>query len=163
QPYHEATPDDPEYHNALLRMQKRVDAYHSGRRYSYCVDQTDVVDANVLAGRQLIPTDGELLSAPVEGVPDRVHWVPADDSDKAGSWTPRRPDWDTVLVDKQVPALDVDQSSALYWPKKIQRDSEVEVVDLLSTSTLASIKSFALKPFPLGLWEEKDGCDFSKI
>ncbi len=101
---------------------------------------------------QLLPQSAT-LTWPGEGVPDRPHWVLTDTTDYLGPWTPRRSDWQNVLVKHQYTGSD---SAA-------NEDLVVEFLNPSDTSkpgvTLSpAVRAYALNDFPYGLWEQKTSC-----
>jgi mono/diheme cytochrome c family protein len=130
------------------------------RYLDYCADSGDTIDPEV-AGDILTPQDVSSLpslrkklqgsdnvraqfSAFSDGVPDHVHWVVTDTTETPGDWYPRRTDWASVLVDKELDPGD-----------PLQQDV-VEMLDKLHVSE--SFKTYATTPVPFGLWEKKDNC-----
>ena len=104
QPYREVKPGEAGYEQAQRDAQARLDAWHSGGRYEFCPDTSDVVDREILRGRRLTPLDGTNLTFRIDGVPDQPHWVETDLTDLPPPWYPRRLDWKTIVVDRKFPA-----------------------------------------------------------
>lgn len=130
------------------------------RYVDYCADTGDTIDPDV-GGDVLTPQDISSLpslrkklqgsdnvraqySALSDGVPDHPHWVVTDTTETPGDWYPRRTDWASVLVDKDIDLSDPSQQDV------------VDMLDKLHVSE--SFKSYALTPVPFGLWEKKDNC-----
>ena len=82
---------------------------------------------------------------PPDGVPERAHVVPRPDRG-AGSWDPRRADWDDVLVNPRTPAPD--------GHRRRRRACRVLRGVRITRSCAASHQ-----PVPFGLWKQKPGCD----
>ena len=121
QPYQEVKPDDPRYPMALAAAQARLAEYHDGVRYDYCEDvlSPDIFDPVRTAGRQrrtvhrriascsaaqppLDPTrPGEYVQPPI-GVPYHSHFFAYDPTDPPPPWSPRRPEWQSILVDRMI-------------------------------------------------------------
>ena len=140
QPYREVKPGDPEYNDAVAEAEARLTKYQAGARYSYCPDTSDIVDTKLLTGDQLVPENDAY------NVPSRVHWVVTDLTEIPGDWNPRRPDWDSVLKDHNLTGVDAQQK---------------QVIEMLDTISIGeAMRSFALRHFPIGLWVEKEECDF---
>ncbi len=62
QPYEEVKPGDPRYAMAVADAEKRLEAYHAGRRYGVCPDTTDIVDRAVFRRETtaLVPADEDV-------------------------------------------------------------------------------------------------------
>jgi mono/diheme cytochrome c family protein len=100
---------------------------------------------------------------PLEKVPALPHWVVTDLSQPVQQWSPLRVDWTTYLVDRDFPAnatLACSDSNQATADKALAEQETA--VDLLQSASLDDIRSFATKTFPMGLWQKKPGCDFSK-
>jgi mono/diheme cytochrome c family protein len=167
QPYYEVTPDQPNYLNALARAQKRLETYRNGLRgNNYCPDTSDIIDVwDILYGWYTIPRDGAVKELPLDGIPDRPHWVVTDLTDPPGEWNPRRTDWETIIVDQNFTASEkaVGNLTSLDAAFEIARIAKEKVtVELLQEVKLTQeLSDFISKPVPFGLWVEKEGCDFS--
>jgi mono/diheme cytochrome c family protein len=167
QPYVEIKADDPGYLNAQAEARKRLAIYRKGDRYeSYCPDTSDIVDIDVMRkkfGRQ-IPGDGVVDGMPIEGVPDRPHWVITDLTEVPGPWNPRRGDWKDVLLDHDHSVKEKALAEASPSDQPF-RQAELENEKLLATMLeqvgySQRMQEFAETPIPFGLWKEKDGCKF---
>jgi mono/diheme cytochrome c family protein len=175
QPYQEVKPDDPRYPMAAAQAQVRLAEYHEGVRYGYCEDvlSPDIFDpvAPVAAGGYQPDPDryvygstppfdptrpGEYTQPPL-GVPYHSHFFPYDPTDPPPPWSPRRPDWNAVLVDRVTdlspPAGGVVLTDELKHQRKVLVDAinEAELNDALRT--------YATTEIPYGLWEKRPGCD----
>jgi mono/diheme cytochrome c family protein len=165
QPYKEVKPGEEGYADAVKAAAGRLEEYHTGERYSYCPDRDDIVDLEIATGRvpyKQVPEaaavvdrkDNSKIIHPDVGVPLRPHWVVTDLTDPAGEWFPRRPDWEDMLVKGQVnenlQGFDLNQQKILAKVLK-----EVRITE--------ELKRFALTELPFGLWQRKEGCDFSSV
>jgi len=171
QPYVEVLPADPNYPQAQLDAQARLDQYHAGR-YEFCVDTSDIVDPAVIqaggnypivpaADQVYDPKKPGVLLQPNTGVPIRAHWVVTDLTDPPGDWYPRRPDWQQFVVQDK-PDLTALPTDPDQMATELQQRQDV--VDQLQTATLSSeLKKFALTDVPFGLWQQNAGCNFSAI
>jgi mono/diheme cytochrome c family protein len=161
QPYAEVMPGDADWDEAQKRAANRLQDYQMSVRYNFCPDSSDIVDNDVLNGTLLVPDadpvydriDPTAMLQPAMGVPSRPHWVITDLTEPAGDWYPRRSDWANVLVNGMIdPSLGPADAQA-----------QTELVATLQTVTLdPSIHSFATTEVPFGVWDQKQGCDFSK-
>jgi mono/diheme cytochrome c family protein len=139
----------------------------------YCPDTSDIVDPTVGIGSEsetprLTPDDASRLPSYVaagidfskdpnlarlviklDGVPDRPHWVETDVTDPPGEWAPRRPDWNTILVDQRLDGLDDRQKMVVSLVQSLKADD--------------GFRTFATSTAPFGIWQQKSGCDFSKV
>jgi hypothetical protein len=167
QPFVEVKADDPGYLNAQAQAQKRLAISRKGERYeSYCPDTTDIVDQDVSRKKfgALTPGDGVVDGMPIEGVPDRPHWVITDLTEVPGPWNPRRSDWKDVLLelDHSVKEKAVaDASPAEKARRQAELDNEKLLALMLQTVGYSErMQKFAETPIPFGLWKEKEGCKF---
>jgi len=172
QPYVEVPPTDPAYPDAQAAALARLDEYHKGGRYDFCPDTSDIVDPAVVAAGgndPIVPTSAPLydpknpskLLQPDIGVPDRAHWVVTDLTERPGDWGPRRPDWNSFLLDNTVDMGDLPPDAVLRAQELLERANVLAAVR--SVSLTQSIKDLVLTDAPFGLWQLKDGCNFSGI
>lgn len=168
QPFLEVKPGDENYDLGVDQAQQRMEQYRNGERFkSYCPDTSDIVDIDVLRGKRLTPDDGTykvggVQVVPSEGVPDHPHWTVTDLTEVPGDWTPRRSDWEDVLVrQKLVFKSTAPKGSAIYLQELAAFDGQVALVKTLQTINLSDdFRAFALKKLPFGLWEtDKHQCD----
>lgn len=172
QPYREVLPTDPAYAKALEAADKRLAEYHASPRYAFCPDPSDIVDPAVVragGGLPLVPVsetiydpvDHNKIVQPDVGVPVRAHFVVTDLTEPLGDWYPRRTKFDEVIVKGTVETndlpVDLDQ-------RELELHARQHVLDALNESTLTpELRAFVLTEMPFGLWQEKAGCDFSKV
>ncbi|HEX3678457.1 MAG TPA: hypothetical protein VHU90_01915, partial [Galbitalea sp.] len=157
QPYLEVQPGEPGYVAAVVAARSRVDTYHNGERYNYCPNTDDIVDPQVLSGLLDHPGDnGELMQysagAWLDGVPDHPHWANTDTTEPKGPWSPRRGDWEDVLIK--------------HDPTKYRTADEASVVNLLSTANIEideAFRSWGLQEQPFAFWSDPDGSCASKL
>jgi mono/diheme cytochrome c family protein len=160
QPYVEATPADPDYERLLREAQHRVVLFEGSPRYHDCPDpeQVDTVDPAVVRGDRLVPAggttttmdaDGNVLSGYELRVPLRPHYAVTDLTNPPGEWSPRRPDWSTLLVDQDVSGV-VDE----VLIKRIAALGDVVVTEAL--------REVALTVQPFGLWKAEADCQLGK-
>jgi mono/diheme cytochrome c family protein len=166
QPYVEVKPGEDGYDKAVAAAKTRFEKWRNGNRYSRCPDTSDIVDQKVVDGERLVPIDGEIYALKDyiqdDGVPDRPHWIETDLTELPPPWYPRRLDWKEILIDGTFPTLD---PTKIDYPVEVQKQNELRnVVDLIQHSQLdQAFKTFANTPVPFGVWEQKPGCDFSKV
>jgi hypothetical protein len=165
QTYVEVKPDEPGYLNALAETQKRLATYVKGSRYAtYCPDTSDIIDLDVLRGKRVVPEDGTYkvngtLKLPLDGVPDRSHWALTDLSESPGAWTPRRTDWQKVLVEG-LGEFSGKPGDAGYAEAKAAFEAEAKVVAMLQGIEITpALRAFAEKKLPFGLWREEPECE----
>lgn len=124
--------------------------------------------AQLTASGQVPPADSfEACLAPVlDGVPDRPNWVVTDFTDWPGDWVPRRVDWQDALLHKIVapPVGLVSTTDVALQPWQQEAiDHERQVIEMLQTITLSDAKrKFLSTKVPFGVWQAKQGCDFSQ-
>jgi mono/diheme cytochrome c family protein len=172
QPYVEVLPGDPAYATALTDAQARLTEYHSGLRYGFCPDQTDIVDPAVIAaggGYPLVPVadvvpdpahPGQIIQ-PNVGVPVRAHFVVTDLTDPLGDWYPRRSTWDQVLVKDVVDMSDLPVSADT---QALELEARQNVLDEIELSTLTpELRTFVETEVPFGLWQANPSCTFASI
>jgi hypothetical protein len=81
--------------------------------------------------------------------------VVTDLSDLPGDWEPRRPDWQSVLVNAEFPTI----SGSQCGDDLSRQATEKIVVNMLQSVTVDdAIKSYALQEVPFGMWVEQPGC-----
>jgi len=172
QPYVEVLPGDDAYPMALDDATTRLAEYHASGRYGFCPDTSDIVDPAVVqaggnnpivpaAGAAYDPKSPTTVIQPDVGVPLRAHWVITDLTDPPGDWYPRRPDWDTVVVENMVDMTGLPTSVA---DKAAELQVRREVLDGVRGVTLTDeLKAFVLTDRPYGLWQSNPGCDFSSV
>jgi mono/diheme cytochrome c family protein len=170
QPYVEVLPDDPGYDLAVQATKERLDQYHTGHRYSYCVDTTDIIDPYitdqvdrgvpvVLDTKNVYDPKNpmKLVMPSIVGVPIKPHWVVTDTTDAPGDWLPRRPDWsDAVIMQK------VSGASPTLGPSDLETLTDV-VSSLKDLKLTQDVRTALTTSVPYGLWTVKPGCDFTGI
>jgi mono/diheme cytochrome c family protein len=156
QPYVEALASDADYQAALDAAAVRLAKFQAGPEYK-CPDTSDILDPAV--GKEkgdqgtLVITPRDKL-VPLDGVPDRTHWVSTDLTAPNVEWEPRQTTWERVLVHQDYPEVEAGNAVKLQ-----QREEEKKVVAILSTVTPnEQFKKFALAPFPMALWKQKSEC-----
>jgi len=176
QPYVEVRPGDSGYAAAVTAAQKRVAQYHTGHRYGFCPDTSDIVDPAVLNGDPAngdpqTPIDWPItddaadpprLVMPRDGVPNRGHWVVTDATDPPGDWVPRGTEWKQALV-AGVAANPTISGAAL--------DSLKDVLGLLGNGDVSldarvgqsTLRQLLTQEVPFGLWKRKPGCSFAGV
>jgi mono/diheme cytochrome c family protein len=176
QPYVEVLPGDPRYPAAAAAAAQRLQILHTGAnptvplapggvalsRYATPGLTGDILDPNVPnhpcnpVPLPIPPT--QVTGLPQEPIPGHCHWVVTDTTQPPGAWSPRRPDWATVLVQQQPSA----PSACLTGSDELNAQTEAATaVSLLQNITLDSAKSYLTTPVPFGLWQQKAGCNFS--
>ena len=172
QPYVEVLPTDPAYPQALADATRRLEDYHTSGRYTYCPQTEDIVDPTVVhaggnppivpqSGTAYDPTDRTKVVQPDMGVPLHAHWVITDLTDPPGDWYPRRPDWETVIVDDMVDMSNLPTDAA---GKATELQARKDVLGQVRSASLTQqLRDLALTEIPYGLWEQSPGCDFSSV
>jgi mono/diheme cytochrome c family protein len=180
QPYQPVMPDDPGYAAALTAAQARLDEYHTGVRYNYCetVLSPDILDPitppsspqykpNPLASKggyliggvpPLNPLQLTDYVQPAIGVPYHSHFFAYDPTDPPPPWTPRRADWEPILVESQpdgaLPAGGFTLDLPTVAARKVLSDAIKEAAQEFSPD----LQAYALKELPYGLWQPKPEC-----
>jgi mono/diheme cytochrome c family protein len=165
QPYLEVKPGDAGYAKAVAAAKDRLAEYHAGYRYTFCPDTNDILDSVIVdevrnnrpvepdTGIIIDPNDPTKIIMPDLGIPIHAHWVVTDDTDLPGDWYPRRIDWSQALVDHQV------DTPTRYTPDDL---ADIQnVLAALTDTTLAQVQAEVRAVKPFGLWQKKDGCNFS--
>jgi mono/diheme cytochrome c family protein len=177
QPYVEVLPGDPRYPDAVSAAAQRLQILHSGvnpnvslaqdatwiSRYATPGRTEDILDPSVPnhpCNPVPLPIPPKTTtSLTQEPIPGHCHWVVTDTTQPPGAWSPRRPDWATVLVDQHPTA----PSACLVGSAATTAQTEAATaVSLLQNITLTGASSYVKTPVPFGLWQNKPGCDFSK-
>lgn len=170
QPFIEVKPDEPGYLNAQAEALKRLAKYRKGVRYqSYCPETGDIVDRDVdpEATSKLIPRDSVVTGMPIDGVPDRPHWVITDLTEVPGPWNPRRPDWKDIIVNQDFSAAEKELADPNVTDKAVKEAklaSEKNVVAMLQNVGLSDeLDDFANRKIPFGLWMQNENCKFDSV
>jgi mono/diheme cytochrome c family protein len=156
------------------------------RYASFSTFANDIVDTTV--DPVCRPTPDE-VEAPLLNIPTHAHWVPLDLTQSPGDWVPRRKDWQTVFSMGVTPAstsgcslgqadvvaaaqaneqcvvnmLKGDDSPVMNSQANTVRQCATKNYDgTKSAVSLDSIRHFATTPFPMGLWDNKPACDWTR-
>lgn len=171
QPYVELQEGDPQYFNAVVKAQQRLETFRNGLRgNNYCPDTKDIIDVfGVYYSKDnQTPRDGEVPSLPKEGVPDRPHWVETDVTEPPGAWSPRSSYWKDVLIEQNFARAEktVDAAESMELRKILASnlDRQKAAVALLhDLKPSQQFKDFARAKLPFGIWQQKDTCDFKDV
>jgi mono/diheme cytochrome c family protein len=177
QPYVEVLPGDPRYPDAVTAAAQRLQVLHTGvnpnvplgtdftpiSRYATPGLTEDILDPNIPnhacnpVPLPIVPKS-QTEGLAKEPIPGHCHWVVTDTTQPPGAWSPRRPDWATVLVEQQSAA----PSACLTGSEQETAKQEAATaVSLLQNVTLGSATNYLTTPVPFGLWKKKAGCNFS--
>ena len=184
QPYVEVQPGQEGYAQAQMDAEQRLAIYRgvssisyvsmeprnyssSPPKYESCYGHADIVDLNVLRDPAKTPVPADASGVNQDGIPENVHWVIYDPTQIPGTWYPRRGDWKEILVDKKVPPPPTNDASGAG---ALKYDHEKLVFGLLGTTKLTdTMRVFASKKLPMGLWETLNEnqvpktCDFTGV
>ncbi len=174
QPYQAVPRDDPRYPMAVAQAQARLAEYHDGVRYGYCEDALspdifdpvaplDPADYRPSPDRFVFgsepPRDParptEYVQPPI-GVPYHSHFFPYDPTDPPPPWSPRRPEWKSILVDRTIDLSVPAGRSALT--DDVTHDRKVLVDAINEASLTPELMAFATTEIPYGLWQQKPEC-----
>jgi len=180
QPYREVRPGDLDengvdaYPAALAAADARLAAYHDGVRYQYCQDilGADIFDTNpgarggiyrpdvtrfLLGGQP--PDDptrtGEYAQPPI-GVPYHAHWFNYDPTDPPPPWSPRRADWQDIIVNRKPDTALPAGGGGLSADLQHTRQVTVEAVNEASLTN--DLRTYATTETPFALWQQKPEC-----
>ncbi len=177
QPYVEVHPGDPDYAGAVGAAGARLDQYHSSFRYDFCPAEytTDIIDPVIqseIDANLTVQSDVGFVHSPTNPnqvimpslTPLRPDYVTFDDTDPAGGWYPRRPDWETALVHPDVTSF-VNQE---LMTSIVTADGAIDLTNVLnalgSVSLDANTRAALLQKVPFGLWDTTDpSCKFSGV
>jgi hypothetical protein len=165
QPSKEVLPGDPGYAAAQADAADRLQQYHSGRRYSYCLDTSDIVDPNLMNQLKLgLPLNPGTTSVPEPNDPTQLlmtlpspphaHWVVTDTTHPSEDWVPKNPDWAASLI----------AGSATAAPPPASDDILPAVLQALTDVRLDDVRDQLLQEVPFGLWDTQHApstCTFS--
>ena len=171
--------DDPASARALADAKTRLDEYHASVRYQYCEDllSPDIYDPTDVsvegayrpdpltfqAGAVVLPNDPlhkGRHAQPAMGVPYHSNYFDYDPTDPPPPWSPRRPDWKMILVDRvddtAIPAGFTEQS----FPEEKRQERQLVVQALNQPDVVLSdqLRAFATTEVPYGLWQVKPEC-----
>jgi mono/diheme cytochrome c family protein len=178
QPYREVKLGDPEYASAAAAAKARLERYHrDGYRYNFCPKTytDDIVDSYIdeVVGKNLAvqthtgpftdPQDQDKVFMP-QITPFEPHFVGFDDTDPAGDWFPRRPDWETALVNANIPAFVAGTVKAQHLQPEEAQDLTDVLEALVNVRITPELRTTLLQELPFGLWDtSKAGCNFSGV
>jgi len=152
QPYAEVLPGEGGYNEALKAANVRLASYRNNPHYAECPDNSDIfyVDSTLTTADNTVLTPRDTNN---DGVPDHANWVSTDLTEFPGLWQPRRVDWKKYLtVDpSDIPSAGSDAKTLVM----------ATLVEQLQSARLSDVAAFANTPFPMGLWQQKPGCNFS--
>jgi mono/diheme cytochrome c family protein len=177
QPYEEVHPGDSDYPTAVAAAQARLASYHQSSRYGFCpstytADIVDPftqsqVDANLPVTSDVAPisspTDPNVLLMPAL-TPIRPNYVSFDDTDPSGDWFPRRPDWESALVQPDVKSFVDAEARSSHLSDDAAMDLTNVMNALLSVKLDDATRKALTTAVPFGLWDTKvPGCNFSGV
>jgi len=175
QPYAEVLPGSVGYDQAATEAQERLAMLHDGinptvrvlpknrfSEYAYCPDTSDILDPAVLGDPTCHPVpDSSEGPFPQDNIPSHADWIPVDTTIASTNWSPAVPNWPQTLVYESPDPPSLTCGQANYAEAVQVQSEEMVAVDLLQSATLGQVKSFATKPFPVGLWSANPGCNMS--
>jgi mono/diheme cytochrome c family protein len=178
QPYEEVLPTDSDYQAALSAATDRLNQYHSkGFRYGFCPSSytEDIIDPTIqsevdlgvpiVSHTQAItsPTNPNLLIMPVL-TPISPDYISFDDTNPAGDWFPRRPDWESALVKPNIPSFIASETSSAQLTADEVEDLTNVVTALQGVSLTADVRAALTEKVPFGLWDTSiPGCNFDGV
>jgi hypothetical protein len=168
QPYVEVLPGDAGFERAKTKAEARLTQWREGATYNSCPDTSDLIDPKVVPGSRDTPIDEEKLLSEGElsteeqlydrdGVPDHAHWVSSDLTESRGDWAPRNTKWPDFLIEGLTADPGGDSGSA----GDIRAHDARILRKILANTTLAPVRDFLEKDFPLTLWVPKPECDLT--
>ena len=181
QPYAEVFPGDPDYDAAVGGAATRLTQYHNSYRYGFCPPQykADIVDPVIqseVSLNQTVQPDTQLIPSPTDPnqyimpalTPIRPDYISFDDTDPPGPWIPRRPDWETALVNPDIAAFIQNAITDDSLSPDAAEDLQNVITALNSTTnpiTLTDdVRTALTAPVPFGLWDTSiPGCNFTGI
>ncbi len=178
QPYEEVLPTDSDYAAAVGAAAVRLNQYHTiGFRYDFCPDTytKDVVDpviqSEVDLGVPIVPDLGEFYSASDPNLmimptltPISPDYISFDDTNPAGDWFPRRPDWESALVNPDIPTFIASETSSDQLTADEAEDLTNVVQALEGVSLTADVRAALTQGVPFGLWDTSvPGCNFNGV
>src|SRR5450631_3815996 len=178
QPYEEVHPGDSDYDVTVATAAVRLQQYHDiGLRYGFCpttytqdiidpIIQAEV-DTNVPVQTHLSdfksPTDPNLIIMPPL-TPVSPHYITFDDTDPAGAWFPRRPDWASALVNPDIPSFIASETKSDNLQPDAAEDLTNVMTALENVTLTGDIRDELTRPYPFGLWDTTvPGCDFNNV
>jgi mono/diheme cytochrome c family protein len=178
QPYEEVLPGDSEYEAAVAGAAARLQAYHTtGFRYGFCPSTytEDIVDpviqSEVDLGVPIVPhlqpfsspSNPNLLIMP-ELTPVSPDYISFDDTNPAGDWFPRRPDWESALVKPNIPTFIASETNSDQLTPDQVEDLTNVVTALQGVSLTDGVRAALTAKVPFGLWDTSvPGCNFTGV
>ena len=177
QPYEEALPGDADYAAAVGAAQARLASYHNSFRYTFCPSTytADIVDPivqeQVNAGVPVSSDTAEFTSATNPNLlimplltPVRPNYISFDDTDPAGDWFPRRPDWETGLVNPNISKFVTAAAASEHLSDSAAEDLTNVMTALLNVKLDTATRAALTEAVPFGLWDTtSSGCDFTSV
>ncbi len=161
----------------------RLQQYHTiGYRYGFCpiTYTSDIIDPIIQSEADLNQpvtsdvglfydsTNPSLVIMP-QIAPSRPHYISFDDTDPAGPWFPRRPDWASGLVNaKNDPNFIRGFVAAETVSDSLQPDAAEDLTNVMTAlqgvEFTAEVRNVLTTQYPFGLWDTTvPGCDFSGV
>jgi mono/diheme cytochrome c family protein len=177
QPYEEAFPGDADYASAVGAAQARLASYHSGPRYSFCPSTytADIIDPLIQSEADSnLPVTSDTNVTPDPANSSRIlmplltplspHYVAFDDTDVPGPWFPRRPDWESALVNPDIDAFVTAETKTDGLSAGAAEDLANVMTALLSVKLDAATRAALTQAVPYGLWDTTPaGCNFNGV
>jgi mono/diheme cytochrome c family protein len=144
-------------------------------RYADPGETEDILDPQVLADPVChpVPTpppsgDTALPYPTTTAIPAHPDWVITDSTQPPGVWSPRRPDWATVLIDNAAADGGADKANGAQCGVTAESvaaaamDEQAAITLVQNIPPLATVRDTLTAEIPFGLWQVEPGCDFSK-
>ena len=178
QPYVEVLPGTPAYNKAVTAAQQRLGIFHTGSNpavsltsaanggltYSRYADRgqtADILDPAVIQDPVCHPVPVGDPIANIYPFAEHPHWVITDLTLPPPPWSPRQPNWPTVLVEQEPPTENTGCTTSASAASAYS--DQLIAVSLLPDALLDDVRTFATTPQPFGLWQTQAGCDFSSV
>ena len=97
-------------------------------------------------------------------LPEHPHWVNTGVSPRRrGAWAPRQPNWNTVLVEQNLPTPASMNRASAPRPRvpSARSTDQIKAIEMLPNAYLSDIEPYADTPQPFGLWQVQPGCKLS--
>lgn len=161
QPWVEVRPGDSGFDDAKAAAEARLLLFRNGERYDDCpTPDLDIVAPEVASGSVVVPYEQETRLTSASGnaevyrllSPARPHY-PKTDLRELPTWSVRRPDWFEILVERGVDERKESAGGAAA------QNSRAVIATVRGLPLTPEFREFALRELPMGLWQEKPGCE----
>jgi mono/diheme cytochrome c family protein len=190
QPYVEVLPGTPDYNQAVMEAETRLQILHTGQNmaipwapaatgnqtecacsttYSRYLDPNgitpgieleDILDPDVLQNPICEPVPSNPNRLDTNPLPLHPHWVNTDLTSPPGPYQPRQTNWINVLVEQMLPAPPAPTGCTAPSAQLAAYNDQLVAIKALPGVALDQVQPYVTTPIPFGLWQQQAGCTF---